>query len=361
MAALDVNTILDKHAAFWSREPVERPLLNVSTLENDTRYDLQGISITLAYGSELFDQDDPLTPDQIDPSTILHEGEFPLRTQPKSDNGPLIVDDLLVTRAPLGRMAWIEAILGCPIVPKLDTGSIYSAPYLTGADQVSRIPSLNGNAWYDLLLEFTRQLAEDAAGSYQVVQCLQRGPIDLMSALLGHSRMCYAIYDEPEHIKALNEKCTEVFIEVAKGQEALIPKLNGGLCTPFAVWAPGTVVRTQCDVTSSVSAKMYEDVFFPYDVEICKQFDYSIVHLHSGYLHTVDVLLEQKYPTAIQVSLDTGSTPLNVHDLIPVFLRVLEEKPLFIQGKMTQSELDELLETLPPRGLYISTSTMNEE
>jgi hypothetical protein len=361
MAELDVNTIIEKHTAFWNRDSVDQPLLNVSSIEGDTRYDLQGLSITLADGSELFEQDEPLTPDQLDPSTILHEGEFPLRTRPASDNGPLIVDDLMVTRAPLGKMAWVEAILGCPIVPKLDTGSIYSAPYLRSPGELDKIPSLNDNAWYDLLLEFTRQLAEDAAGSYQVVQCLQRGPIDLMSALLGHSRMCYAIYDEPEQMKALTEKVTEIFIEVAKGQEALIPKLNGGICTPFAVWAPGTVVRTQCDVTSSVSAKMYEEVFFPYDVEICKNFDYSIVHLHSGYLHTVEVLLKQEYPTAVQVSLDTGSTPFTVHDLIPVFARVLEEKPLFIQGKMTQPELDELLEVLPPRGLYISTSTMNEE
>ena len=223
MAELDVNTIIEKHTAFWNRDSVDQPLLNVSSIEGDTRYDLQGLSITLADGSELFEQDEPLTPDQLDPSTILHEGEFPLRTRPASDNGPLIVDDLMVTRAPLGKMAWVEAILGCPIVPKLDTGSIYSAPYLRSPGELDKIPSLNDNAWYDLLLEFTRQLAEDAAGSYQVVQCLQRGPIDLMSALLGHSRMCYAIYDEPEQMKALTEKDTELFLEVAKGQEALIP------------------------------------------------------------------------------------------------------------------------------------------
>ena len=361
MAELDLTTILEKHAAFWNRDSVDQPLLNVSSIGEDPRYELQSLSMTLADGSELFDQDDPLTPDQIDPSTILHEGEFPLRKQPTSDIGPLIVDDLLVTRAPLGKMAWLEAILGCPIVPKLDTGSIYSAPFLNGPEETHRIPSLEGNGWYELLLEYTRQLVEDAAGSYQVVQCLQRGPIDLMSALLGHTQMCYAIYDEPEHMKALTEKCTEVFIEVAKGQEKLTPDLKGGRCTPFAVWAPGTVARTQCDVTSSVSAKMYEDVFFPYDVEICKQFDYSIVHLHSGYLHTMEVFLKQKYPTAIQVSLDTGSTPLSVDDLLPVFSRVLEEKPLFIQGVMSQSDLDTLLEKLPSKGLYISTSTMNEE
>ncbi|MDP7532720.1 MAG: hypothetical protein QGI88_03000, partial [SAR202 cluster bacterium] len=82
MAELDVNTIIEKHTAFWNRDSVDQPLLNVSSIEGDTRYDLQGLSITLADGSELFEQDEPLTPDQLDPSTILHEGEFPLRTRP---------------------------------------------------------------------------------------------------------------------------------------------------------------------------------------------------------------------------------------------------------------------------------------
>ena len=63
---------------------------------------------------------------------------------------------------------------------------------------------------------------------------------------------------------------------------------------------------------------------------------------------------KDRYPTAIQVALDTGSTPFTPIDRIPIFARILEEKPLFIQGVMTRRELDTLLERLPSRGLYIS-------
>jgi hypothetical protein len=40
--------------------------------------------------------------------------------------------------------------------------------------------------------------------------------------------------------------------------------------------------------------------------------------------------------------------------LIPVFKRVLEEKPLIIQGDMTRDEMNELLDVLPHKGLCIS-------
>ncbi|MBI4219650.1 MAG: hypothetical protein HY682_05850, partial [Chloroflexi bacterium] len=278
-----LGQLLDRHKAFWDRTSVERPLLNLTAQEADSLYaPLHGISIPLADGSILCEQGEPITPEMIDPELIVGIEEYPIRRRDSPRNGPLTVGDLLVTRAPWGKLPWVEAVLGCPVIPRLDTGGIYSWPYLSGPDQIGAIPALEGNRWLDLLTEFTRALVADSRGSYQVAQCLQRGPIDLVSALMGHTEMCLALFDQPRDIQALAERCTETFVAVAKAQQNLVPRLRGGYCNAFAVWSPGTVVRTQCDVASSVSARHYEQFFFPWDVEICKAFDYSITHLHSG-------------------------------------------------------------------------------
>jgi hypothetical protein len=166
--------------------------------------------------------------------------------------------------------------------------------------------------------------------------------------------MCIAIYDDPENLRDLAECTAEAFIKTAVIQQSQVPTLEGGYTNPFGIWSPGTVVRTQADVVSSVSAQTYRDIFFPWDKYICEQFDYSIIHLHSGYLHHVEVVLEDPYPTAVQVSLDTGSTPFQVNDLIPIFKRILEVKPLIVMGDMTRDELNKLLDNLPHNGLCIS-------
>ncbi len=354
MPDADLQALLDRHRDFWARAPSATPLLNISSAEDSLFAPLHGIEIPLTGGTVLSIQGEPLSADMIDPALILDVEEFPLRTGAGTGEGPLIVGDLLVTRAPLGKMTWVEAILGCPVIPRLDTGSIYSAPYLERPADYATIPPPEESPWFALLAEYTRLLVEDSRGDYQIVQCLQRGPIDLVSALLGHVEMCLALYDEPDDLRALTEFCTEAFIKAARAQQSQVPTLEGGYCNPFGIWSPGTAVRTQCDVASSVSPAMYEEFFFPYDREICRTFDYSVVHLHSGYLHHIEVLLKDEYPTAIQVSLDTGSTPFTVHDLVPTFARVLEEKPLIIQGEMTHDELDELLDELPSQGLCIS-------
>ena len=364
VAGEELNAFLRKHEAFWNREPGSL-LLHTRKEEEDRtgtlHAPLRGVTIPLPDGGDLAAQHTRITPDQLDPKLILDTDEFPRRTRPIEGPGPQVVDDLLVTRSPIGKMVWVESVMGCPVIPRLDTGSIYSAPFLEDINDLSSLPVPEESPWLELLLRYTRLLVEASNGEYQVVQCLQRGTIDLVSAVMGHSEMCYAMYDNPKAVRALTEHCTKTFIMVAKAQQSLVPPLNGGYTHAFAVWSPGTTVRTQCDVTSSVSAEMYEEFFIPYENEICSNFDYSAVHLHSGYLHTVDVFLKHKYPTAIEVALDTGSTPHTVHTLIPTFQRILEEKPLFIHGRMTSAELDECLEKLPHRGLYISTlSPINE-
>ena len=352
MATYDLQAILKKHKGFWDR--TEGPLLNISEAADSLFSPLHGISITLSDGSVLSEGTDLLMPDMLDPSTILDIEEFPLRTKPPIKGEPMMEGDLFVTRSPIGKFVWVEAILGCDVVPRLDTGSVYSAPFLKSASQHTDIVKPEDSQWLAVLREYTRQLIEDSDGDYQVTQCLQRGPIDLASAVLGHSRMCMAIYDDPDNLQALNETTTHSFIVAAKVQQDQVPQLEGGYTNCFGIWSPGTVVRTQADVVSSVSAQTYKDVFFPWDRYICEQFDYSVIHTHSGYLHHMEVVLEEERPTAVQVSLDTGSTPHEVRDLLPIFKRVLEVKPLIIQGDMTEDEMNLLLDELPHEGLCIS-------
>ncbi|MBI2964825.1 MAG: hypothetical protein HYY34_01320, partial [Chloroflexi bacterium] len=126
-----LGQLLSRHKAFWDRTSVDKPLLNLTVQEEDSLYaPLHGISIPLADGSILCEQGEPLTAGMIDPRLIVGIEECPTRRRDASRNGPLTVGDLLVVRAPWGKLPWVEAVLGCPVIPRLDTGGIYSWPYL---------------------------------------------------------------------------------------------------------------------------------------------------------------------------------------------------------------------------------------
>src|SRR3990172_1707290 len=111
MAKDELGQLLSRHQAFWDRASVDRPLMNLTLREADSLYaPLQGVSIPLADGTTLWEQGEPITADMIDPKLIVGLEEFPTRLKGSPTTGTLVVGDLLVTRAPWGKIPWVEAV-----------------------------------------------------------------------------------------------------------------------------------------------------------------------------------------------------------------------------------------------------------
>jgi hypothetical protein len=198
----------------------------------------------------------------------------------------------------------------------------------------------------------TELLVRRSGGRYAVAQTLMRGPSDLAEAVLGPELMCFSLYDHPRSLRRFLDEVTGTFIEILRAQLERIAPVEGGYVTPFGIWAPGTVVRTQCDATAFLSGAQYAEWFLPYDVRICETVGYSIIHLHSCSLHTVDALLAQELPHAIQVTLEDPGPSLK--EMLPTFQRILGAKPLLLEGQLSQEEAAWLQERLPQGGLAIT-------
>jgi hypothetical protein len=196
-------------------------------------------------------------------------------------------------------------------------------------------------------------LAERSAGRRAVAQTLMRGPSDLAEAILGPQLMCLSMYDHPKELRAFLETVTEAFITILNAQLERIPRVDGGYVNPFGIWAPGTVVRTQCDASAFLSPAQYKEWFRPHDERISEAVGYATIHLHSGSLHTVPALLEVERPQAIQITLDPEPSAPPTLSLIPTFRRILEVKPAIVDGPLTPDEVRILEQELPADGRCI--------
>jgi hypothetical protein len=268
----------------------------------------------------------------------------------------LVQGDLLHTECAFSRIPWMEAIVGCPIHSGADE-AMWPGPALgpnyEGMDEI--LPS-EDNSWLGKLLDLTRALVEANDGSYLVTHTLMRGPVDLISALIGDVRMGLGLYDHPVLISEILASATEAFIQVARAQYALLPSFEGGWSPwTYGLWAPGMVIRLQSDSASQLSPAMYAEQILPHDRAILGAFDYSILDLHSaGTLHLLPVLLEVEELDAVSVTLDPYESAPTVEALIPTLEKVLERKSISLYGQMTTRELDRLREALPTGCLAIN-------
>ena len=335
----EIEDILKRHKAFWDMEDVEKPLMRVG------RYSPMGggWSFPLADGNTAEDSM-YLTPEVIDPHRFI--GERSGSVNPISGD--------FIAGAGMPGFCWMEAIMGCPI--RISIGSIWSEPFLEDWGDLGKMRLSDDNPWFKKLLAFTRLLAErEAEDGYPIVQPLLRGPIDIAAAALGDEQTCMAVYDSPDEFRQLLQIATDAFIKVAQAHLALIPRFHDGYLSSYGIWAPGTVVRTQADNSALVAPQTYREFLLPCDERICDSFDYPLIHLHSGGLHVVDVLLTAEKLRAIQVSLDYPAGP-PVSEALPILKKINEQKPLIITGPVTEEELEQLQETLSPRGLCMSVS-----
>lgn len=334
------RALLTRHQAWW-----RRGALLVARVDSAPLGDLW---LPLSDGTVASDDLD-LIPEILDLNRLAGERRAP---------GPLCFEgDRVETRAPFVRVPWLEAILGCPIRATIRGGSMRAHGLVTSWDDWHGAAGWRDSPWLAALLELTEHLVARSGGRHAVTHTLMRGPVDLAEAVLGPELLALSLYDHPSHLRRFLDEVTDVFIGVLEEQMRRVPAVDGGYVNPFGVWAPGRIVRTQCDASAILSPQQYRDWFLPHDVRICEAVDYSVIHLHSGSLHTVDVLMEVERPHAIQVSLDPPPSGPPVRELVPTFRRILEGKPLIVDGYLTEDEIRHLLGLLPHNGLYISART----
>lgn len=333
----DGLALLERHADWWQRKG---PLF--TAVQGAPLGDLW---LPLADGS-LAMEDLALTPEMLDVDRLAGTPQAP---------GPLEVwGDRFRVADPYGRVPWVEAILGSPIRATIRGGSMRTQACVDHWDEWERDATHRDDGWLNLLLRLTELLVERSGGRYAVVQPTMRGPCDLAEAVLGPELMCLSMYDHPQSLRRFLDEATETFIHILRELLARIPPAAGGFVSPFGIWAPGTVVRTQCDATAFLSAAHYAQWYLPYDVRISESVDYSIIHLHSCSLHVVDALLAVERPHAIQVTLEARPKGPSLEEMLPIFRKILGAKPLLLEGKLSEAEVRWLQDRLPAGGLAIT-------
>jgi len=350
---------LRRHKAFWSMEPVDKPILITYPVPAEGP-PLRGpaMRMPLADGSMAY-EGMLLQPEMVS-AERLHPAPSSASSEAEGLERLIQPGPTLATANAWGKIPWVEAIMGCPIEVLVQADTMWALPFLSrGWAEKAVGPLPMSEMWLAKLVELVEHLVRHSQGRYHVSTTLMRGPADMLAAAMGDELMCTSMYRSREETRRLLELCTELFIRVGWAQLEHIPRLEGGHVNMYGLWAPGSSIRTQNDSSSQLSPRLYEEFILPCDEAIARAFDYCVLATHSGgFLQNVDVMLRSESMTAIQVEIDPqpfGPPPLS---LIPAFQKIQREKPLLIGAGhgLTKAEFEKLLASLSPNGLYISAA-----
>lgn len=331
----DYSAARERIEAFWNNDVLDRPVTVMSI---------------------------PKSPDEQVPYPPSHHGDPAARwtdAQYQAElalasiqNHEFIGETLPIAYPNLGPEIF-SALYGCPLYFS-DYGTSWTEPILHDWDQADSIILDWKSPWLQKLHEMTDALLDIGKGKFIVGMtdwhpggdaiAAFRDPADLATDMILH---------KADVLRMLDRISTDYY----QIYDIFYAKLrSAGM--PITSWTPlvseGKYYIPSNDFSIMISKKMFDEVFLPGIIDECRFYDRSIYHLDGpGALRHLDSLLAIPELHAVQWVFGAGNEGFD--RWVDVY-RKIQAAGKGIQVNCEASELDHIMQTLSPRGMFLSMS-----
>ena len=242
------------------------------------------------------------------------------------------------------------AFFGCELEFAEETS--WSVPNLPDWSEVDRVRFREDNVYWKKIIEITDALLEVGRGRfYTGITDLHPGG-DAVAAFRDPAQLNLDTIEAVAQVKELLAHVTEVYLRV---YDFYHEKLRAA-AQPISTW--GGQVSTKkwlipsCDFSCMISPRVFQEVFLPAVARECRHYEASLYHLDGpSALKHLDVLLEIPELTAIQWVYGAGNGRCS--DWLPVYQRIQAAgKGVDLRG-LEPDELDLFMENLRPEGVWL--------
>jgi hypothetical protein len=151
--------------------------------------------------------------------------------------------------------------------------------------------------------------------------------------------------------------CAAVRLEVLSRLKTEIPPWHnthaaGGY--PSKVWSKRTLTYNQEDCAAYLGPDIFREFLLPPARKMASAAEVSFIHLHSGCLYPVDILLDDGNYDIIEINIDHEGTAPPLRKLLNVFKKIQQSgKALLLWGQMSDDDIVYLSKELDPSGLSL--------
>lgn len=236
----------------------------------------------------------------------------------------------------------------------------WSVPLLKDWSQLDQIRFDKSNRWWQL----REQMLEAAGQRFQGKAILGvtdlHGGGDAVAALRDPQVYAIDLIEHPDKVREATALVERAWFEIFAGEREVVAKYSEGMTTWMNLWHLGNWYPVSCDFICMISPALFREFILPELLAEINYLDRSIFHLDgpkAAAIH-LDALLAIEKLDAIQWVPGANSGP--VAQWFPMLKRIQAAgKGLLLH--IEARELDEVMATLSPRGLCISTSASSVE
>ena len=239
-----------------------------------------------------------------------------------------------------------------------DHGTSWTDPILDDWDQADILRLDWDGPWMKKLIEMTDALLEMGKGKFITGMTDWHPGADAIAAFRDPERLALDVIEHKADVIRLLDRVTTDYFQV---YDFFYEKLRAA-GQPVTSWTPlvskGKFYIPSNDFSIMIGPAMFKEIFLPGIVDECRFLDRSIYHLDGpGALRHLDILLEIKELNAIQWVFGAGNE--GFHRWVDVY-RKIQAAGKGAQVICDAGEIDQIIQALSPKGLFLSISGVRD-
>jgi 5-methyltetrahydrofolate--homocysteine methyltransferase len=216
--------------------------------------------------------------------------------------------------------------LGCPGVDM--PGSVWCEPCIESPEQ-ARFEFEPDNFYWDFTLRLAREQLRLGEGKFLIQFPDLIEGLDPLAAMRGNEALLIDLIERPGWVHACMRQITDRYFRYYDMLYDLFRDEVGG--SYWWAWAPGRMVKLQCDFSAMVSPEMFGEFMVPVLDEMTQRISYSMYHWDGpGAIGHLDHLLSIPALDMIQWTPGAGVPPTDDPKWWPLYHRIVEaDKKVF--------------------------------
>ncbi len=195
------------------------------------------------------------------------------------------------------------------------------------------------NFYWDFTLRLAGELLRLGQGKFLVAFPDLIEGLDTLAAMYGTERLLPDLIDRPDWVHACLRQITDRYFHYYDVLYDLIRDEVGG--STFWAWAPGRMVKLQCDLSAMISPEMFSEFMVPVLCEMTERISYSMYHWDGpGAIKHLDHLLTIPKLDMVQWTPGAGAESHDHPRWWPLYHRIVDAGKKVYCG--TCADLDSL-------------------
>lgn len=245
---------------------------------------------------------------------------------------------------------------------ELEFGEVtsWSIPFVRDWDDIDKLKLDMNNQYYKKLEELTQHALERSSGKFLVGYTDLHPGLDCVAAWRDPQQLCIDMIDSPEQVKRLADLAIVDFVTIYDRFDDILKAHNQLSVSWMGIPSYGRMHIPSCDFSTMISPAFFREFGLPILESEVKTMTHNIFHMDGrGVARHVDMILSVPEVHAIQWVQGVGDD-LPIMQWVP-FIKDLQARGMPVIVDLDKGELDEFMEVMNPKGLFMWTATDNVE